>query len=93
MRQADIVKGGFYIGGKSQRIREVTESNGWFVKWRDADPETLDYFWLAQEKGDCELKSFAGWAKRKIEPEEVQARLALPRNERYRMSTDWDWKK
>ena len=87
------MKGGFYIGGKSHRIREVTAATDWSITWRDADPETLNYFWLAQEKGDCELKTFAKWAKRKVEPEELQARLALPKEERYRLSTDWDWTK
>ncbi|MCP2210452.1 MULTISPECIES: hypothetical protein [Bradyrhizobium] len=93
MKQADIVTGGFYLGGKSQRIREVIAATDWSVMWRDADPETLNYFWLAQEKGDCERKSFASWAKRKVEPEELQARLALPKEERYRLSTDWDWRR
>jgi hypothetical protein len=92
VKQADIVKGGFYIGGKSQRIREVTEAGDWWIKWRDADPETLNYFWLAQEKGDCERKSFASWAKRKVEQEELDARLALPKDERVKLSTNWSWK-
>jgi hypothetical protein len=88
MRQADIQKGGFYIGGKAQRIREALEAHEIWVKWRDIDPETVDYNWLAQKEGTCTPKTFAAWAMRKVEPEEVRARLAMPKAERARMSRE-----
>jgi hypothetical protein len=88
MRQADIQKGGFYIGGKRQRIREVLEAHEIWVKWRDIDPETVDFVtWLGVKKGTCSSRrAFAEWAKRKVEPEEVRARLAMPKAERVQMS-------
>jgi hypothetical protein len=87
MRRADIEKGGFYIGGKRQRIREVLEAHEIWVKWRDIDPETVDFMeWLGEKEGLCTPKTFAVWAKRKVEPEEVRKRLALSKEERVRMS-------
>jgi hypothetical protein len=65
-----IQKGCFYIG-KRQRIREVILDSGWCVDWRDIDPKPLT--WLAQKKGSRSHKSFASWATRKVEPEEIQA--------------------
>jgi hypothetical protein len=89
MRQADIQQGAFYIGGKRQRIREVLVLLPDFeVRWRDIDPETTDYNWLAEKAGRCMPKTFAVWAKRKVEPEEVRARLAMPKVERARMSSE-----
>jgi hypothetical protein len=86
MKQSDILKGYFYVGGKGHRIREVLHNNGWSVDWRDADPESVDYNWLAQKNGSCEPRVFASWAKRKVEPEEVQERLAIPKGDRIAMS-------
>jgi hypothetical protein len=87
MKRADIQKGNFYIGGKRQRIREVFEAHEIWVEWRDIDPETVDFVtWLGQEKGTCSPKTFAAWAKRKVEPEEVRARLAMSKAERARLS-------
>jgi hypothetical protein len=37
MKRADIQKGGFYVGGSMDRIREVTEAHDWWVDWRDID--------------------------------------------------------
>ena len=90
MRQANIQQGAFYIGGKRQRIREVLVLLPDFeVRWRDVDPETVDFVtWLGVEKGACSPRSFAGWAKRKVEPEEVRARLAMPKGERASMSSE-----
>ena len=86
MKRAEIQKGNFYIGGTRQRIREVLEANEIWVKWRDIDPETLDNIPLATETGSCTPKVFAAWAKRKVEPEEVRARLAIPEADRWRLS-------
>lgn len=41
MKRADIQKGGFYVGGSMDRIREVTAAHDWWVDWRDIDPENL----------------------------------------------------
>jgi hypothetical protein len=58
MKQADIQKGNFYIGGKRQRIREVLVAHEIWVDWRDIDPETVDFVtWLGQEKGQCSPKT------------------------------------
>ena len=60
MKLADIQKGHFYIGGKRQRIREVLEAHEIWVKWRDIDPETVDFVtWLGVEKATCSPKTFA----------------------------------
>jgi hypothetical protein len=85
MKKSLIQKGCFYIG-KRQRIREVLTAHDVWVDWRDIDPETSDYSWLAQKKGNCSPKAFAAWATRKVEPEEVQARLAMPKADRLRLS-------
>jgi hypothetical protein len=85
MRPADIQPGAFYIGGKRQRIREVLVLLANFeVKWRDIDPETVDFAtWLGVENGGaCTPQAFARWAKRKIEPADVRARLAIPKARR-----------
>lgn len=83
MRQADIEKGGFYLGGNRQRIREVLEAHEIWVEWRDIDPETVDFVqWLGVKNGRCTPKSFASWAKRRVTPDEVRARLALSKQER-----------
>jgi hypothetical protein len=88
MKQAHIQKGHFYTGGKRQRIREVLVLIADFqVDWRDIDPETVDFVtWLGEKKGSCSPKTFASWAKRKVEPEEVRARLAMPKADRARLS-------
>lgn len=87
MKQAHIRKGCFYIGGKRQRIREVLVANEIWVEWRDIDPETLDFVsWPGVEKGECAPATFAAWAKRKVEPEEVQARLAMPKADRAKLT-------
>jgi hypothetical protein len=86
MRQADIQQGAFYIGGNMKRIREVTKVHEISVDWRDIDPETLRNIPLATETGSCSPKTFAAWAKHRVEPEEVRARLAMPRAERVQMS-------
>jgi hypothetical protein len=89
MKQALIQKGNFYIGGKRQRIREVLVAHEIWVDWRDIDPETVDFVtWLGVEKGQCSPQTFARWAKRKVEPEEVQARLAMPKADRWRLSVN-----
>jgi hypothetical protein len=86
MKHANIKMGRFYIGGESHRIREVIDANEVWVDWRDIDPETVDNVPLLQVKGQCSPKTFAAWAKRKVEPEEVRERLAMPKAERIRLS-------
>jgi hypothetical protein len=87
MKRAHLQKGNFYIGGKRQRIREVLKAHEIWVEWRDVDPETVDFVTLlGVEKGSCSPKTFASWAKRKVEPEEVRARLAMPKADRWRLS-------
>lgn len=86
--KASLVRqGAFYIGGKRQRIREVLVANEIWVDWRDVDPETVDFVsWLGVEKGQCAPRIFAAWAKREVSPDEVKAKLAMPRSERVRLS-------
>ncbi|MGN8543685.1 hypothetical protein ACQPTN_00650 [Bradyrhizobium sp. 13971] len=86
MKRADLREGGLYLGGKGHRLREVTRVTNWSVTWRDADPESIDYNWLAQTKGSCEPKVFASWAKREVTPEELKERLAIPKREREEIS-------
>jgi hypothetical protein len=87
VRQADIKKSCFYIGGNGHRIREVTNViSDFMVEWRDIDPETVDWNWLAQKDGRCEPRTFAKWGKRQVSSEEVQARLAMPKAERMQLS-------
>ncbi len=74
MRKADIQKGDFYVGGSMNRIREVTTAHDWWVDWRDIDPDNLPSFGFFERKGNCSPKSFAAWAKRKAEPDEVTAK-------------------
>ena len=76
MKRADIQKGGFYVGGSMDRIREVTKADDWYVDWRDIDPGKLPDFGWFTDKGSCSPKSFASWAKRTATPEEVSAVLA-----------------
>jgi hypothetical protein len=88
MRRADIQQGAFYIGGTRQRIREVLVLLANFeVKWRDIDPETIDFaIWLGVENGGaCTPQAFARWAKRRIEPEQVRAWLAVPKARRVQL--------
>jgi hypothetical protein len=85
MKLSLIQKGCFYLG-KRQRIREVLTADDWSVEWRDIDAETIDYSWLAQTKGSCSPKTFGAWATRKVEPEEVQARMAMPKSDRMNLS-------
>jgi hypothetical protein len=87
MKRALIRRGAFYIGGKRQRIREVLEAHEIWVKWRDIDPETVDFVsWLGVEAGTCSPKTFAAWAKREVSTDEVQARQALSRSDRVKLS-------
>jgi hypothetical protein len=76
MRRSDIEKGCFYVGGSVNRIREVTEAHDWAVDWRDLDPDNLPDWGYFERKGNCSPKSFAAWAKRRAEPDEVSAVLA-----------------
>jgi hypothetical protein len=85
MRQADVKKG----CGKRQRIREVLEAHEIWVDWRDIDLETVDFVsWLGVEKGQCSPRAFASWAEREVSADEAQARLAMPKAERIRMSSE-----
>jgi hypothetical protein len=82
-----VRQGAFYIGVKRQRIREVMVAHVVWIDWRDVDPETVDFVsWLGVEKGQCAPRTFAAWAKREVSPEEVKARLAMPRSERIKLS-------
>jgi len=82
-----IRQNAFFIGGKRQRMREVLLAHEIWVDWRDVDPETVDFVsWLGVEKGSCAPKTFAAWSKREVSKEEVQARLAMPRSERVKLS-------
>jgi len=76
LKRSDIHRGGFYVGGSMDRIREVLEAHDWWVDWRDIDPENLPAFSYFTRKGNCSPKSFAAWAKRRATPEEVSAVLA-----------------
>jgi hypothetical protein len=87
LRRADIKKG-YYIGGKWARIREVLVANDWAIDWRDIDPETVNYIpFIGVEKGSCSPKTFAAWGKRRVEIEEVDARLAMTKSERVKIMT------
>ena len=87
MKASLVRQGAFYIGGKRQRIREVQMAHEIWVDWRDVDPETVDFVsWLGVEKGQCAPRTFAAWAKREVCPDEVKARLAMPKSERAKLS-------
>ncbi|WP_156435250.1 hypothetical protein [Bradyrhizobium lablabi] len=86
MRRSDIKTGCYYIGGKWARIREVLVAHDWSVSWRDIDPETVEYIpFIGVKDGSCTPKTFAAWGKRKVEIEEVEARLAMPKAERVKI--------
>jgi hypothetical protein len=88
LRKADIKVGCYYIGGKWARIREVLVVHDWWVSWRDIDPETVDHIpFIGVKDGSCTPKTFAAWAKRRVEPQEVEARLAMPKAERLQIMT------
>ncbi len=78
MRKADIQQGGFYIGGKwDERIREVLVFQPDFqVDWRDIDPDSISPLSYGMPRGSCAPKTFAAWAIRKAEPDEVRTTLA-----------------
>jgi hypothetical protein len=58
-----------------------------WVDWRDVDPWTVDFVsWLGVNKGQCAPRTFAAWATREVSPDEVKARLAMPKSERVKLS-------
>jgi hypothetical protein len=87
LKKADINAGSYYIGGKWARIREVLVAHDWWVDWRDIDPETVDAIdYFPTKTGSCSPKAFAAWGKRRVEREEVEARLAMPVSERRKLA-------